>query len=101
MKAEERIINRAVQFYGHTSQIDMMIEEMSELTKALLKHRRGPADEAAREAVREEMADVEIMLQQMKIIFGEPVIWKRNKLERLANRLGLQKEREADDECRP
>lgn len=91
MTSEKDIITAAVRHYGLHSQVDMAIEEMSELTKALLKHRRGPADEAARDAIREEMADVEIMLAQMKIFFGDTQAWKEMKLKRLASRLGLQK----------
>ena len=55
--------------YGTSSQVDMAIEECSELQKALLKHRRKPGEEA-REAIIDEIADVEIMLNQLKLIFS-------------------------------
>ena len=42
------------------------IEEMSELTKELVKFMRG---EHNTDAIAEEIADVEIMLCQMKIIY--------------------------------
>ena len=35
------ILNRAISKYGLMNQMNMCIEEMSELTKALLKHRRN------------------------------------------------------------
>lgn len=51
----------------------MAIEEMSELTKALLKYRRairnGENTEAREDDIAEEMADVWIMLKQLEIIF--------------------------------
>lgn len=38
---EAKILERAINTYGAYAQVDMAIEEMSELTKALLKHRRA------------------------------------------------------------
>jgi len=67
------------------------IEEMSELTKELSKSQRG---EDNRAHVAEEIADVEIMLAQMKIIFNcseEVEEWKDKKLQRLAGRIGYDK----------
>ena len=48
-----------------------MIEEMSELTKALLKWRRAKGAEltAARGCIIDELADVRIMARQMEILF--------------------------------
>ena len=68
----------------------MMVEEMSELTKALCKlyRARTEADaEKAVEDIREEMADVQIMLDQMKILFGGIEDQEGKKLDRLARRL--------------
>lgn len=57
--------------YDQDAQVDMLIEEMSELTKALLKNRRarkGQTDTPVRatvNAIEEEVADVMIMLHQI------------------------------------
>lgn len=69
----------AIETFGEDSQIDMAIEEMSELTKALLKYRRaiknGKTETielrkiVAKHDVSEEMADVSIMLEQLYLIF--------------------------------
>ncbi len=59
---------KAIATYGIESQVDKAIEEMSELTKALLKERRCCGSRAA---VCEEIADVYIMLLQMMLIFEE------------------------------
>jgi hypothetical protein len=62
------ILEKAIDTYGNESQVDMAIEEMSELTKALLKYRRalkGNTDISVSKAhsdILEEIADVEIML---------------------------------------
>lgn len=61
---QREILRNAIQTWGKEAQVDMMIEEMAELTKALLNERRGRESNIA-----EEMADVQIMLEQMTIIF--------------------------------
>jgi NTP pyrophosphatase (non-canonical NTP hydrolase) len=67
------VIKEAVETYGSRAQVDMAIEEMSELTKALCKERRYELTEGkhaeARANVIEEMADVTIMLAQLILIF--------------------------------
>ena len=89
----ENILERAVKTYGEASQLDKAIEEMSELTKAILKLRycKKPYElQILQDAVNEEMADVEIMLYQMKIIFDNKVeveMQKVKKIERLQRRL--------------
>ena len=57
--------------YGSDKQEDMAIEERSELIKAILKFRRSNAkDSDLRDAVIDEIADVQIMLTQLGIIFN-------------------------------
>lgn len=88
------ICRRALEAFGEEAQMVMAIEEMSELTKELCKHRRGRDNV---EAIAEEIADVEIMLQQMVILYGcaESVeTFRRDKLERLAGRIKEVKEHE-------
>ena len=55
--------------YGVRSQEDVAIEEMAELQKAIIKIRRYN-DENTRKEIIEEIADVEIMLSQLKIIYS-------------------------------
>lgn len=70
------ILQQAVDTYGKEAQTDMAIEEMSELSKALLKHRRAEKHpeawdyERTRQDIYEEMADVIIMLTQLLMIYG-------------------------------
>ena len=92
---EAKILERAINTYGAYAQVDMAIEEMAELTKALLKHRRaleskkttGDGFMQAVSAVLEEMADVGIMLNQLALIFGDCNEQEIAKLERLERRL--------------
>ena len=78
------IYKLALKKWGNNSQIMMAIEEMSELTKELSKSYRGKCNA---DQVREEMADVEIMLTQLKMIFGDIRFIKDKKLVRLAKTL--------------
>lgn len=75
-------IHKIAEHYGFASQSIMLIEEMAELTKSITKFRRViegyqppskpiSADKAM-ESVVEEMADVEIMLEQLKHLLHIP-----------------------------
>lgn len=90
------ILNQAIVTYGVEMQQDMCIEEMSELTKAILKWRRFPVDgnEKEREGlvdnIIEEMADVQIMLDQLRAMFGDTTDQENYKLNRLLARMEAQ-----------
>ena len=86
----ERILWDAVRTWGRDAQMLMMVEEMSELTKEICKFYRTTDDKSASAVagnIREEMADVQIMLDQMKIMFGRVEPMMRAKLDRLEKRL--------------
>ena len=100
MNTEERdqIFRKCICTYGSNPQIDVAIEEMSELIKALLKWRRagGAGLTEARACIVDELADVRIMVRQMEILFQcEEEVERRIdfKVDRQRNRL---KEREDD-----
>ena len=73
MSGEERdkVCRWCISDYGMGPQMDMCIEEMSELTKALLKYRRADGAEwdKARNDIIDEIADVRIMCRQMELLF--------------------------------
>ncbi len=78
------IYKRILDFYGMDNQIIKAIEEMSELTKELCKTTIYPGDKVGE--IMEEIADVEIMLSQLKIMFDcheEVEEWKIKKLDRV------------------
>lgn len=64
--SDAEVLQRALDTYGSTLQIVVMMEEMSELQKELCKYLRG---RGSFEHIAEEIADVEIMLEQMKMLF--------------------------------
>lgn len=85
-----KVLRLAVDTYGKDAQVDMMIEEMSELTKAICKLKRAQTEAAAIKAIHsiiEEAADVQIMLDQMRIIFGSTADVENDKIARLLVRL--------------
>lgn len=95
-----RNLDNIVTIYGDKNQVDMCIEECAELQKALLKYRRetnkGFPDvekvKEAKEAIIDELADVTVMVEQMKIIYGYEAVEERirfkidRQMQRLRNR---------------
>lgn len=84
---DNEICRAALEAFGAEAQMVMAIEEMSELTKELCKHRRGRNNV---ESIAEEIADAQIMLRQLVILFDckETVDkYRQYKLERLAERI--------------
>lgn len=84
---ELKILQEAIDHYGEESQLDMAIEEMAELTKAICKYKRlkksinsnsGSVNKQIKEweryyvtidDIKEEIADVLIMLEQLMMMF--------------------------------
>jgi NTP pyrophosphatase (non-canonical NTP hydrolase) len=75
-----KIIKAALEKWGEKLQMIIAIEEMSELTKELTKFQRGRGRLAN---VKEEIADVDIMLTHLKLIFGDCEKEKTEKLQKL------------------
>jgi NTP pyrophosphatase (non-canonical NTP hydrolase) len=63
-KEQRAILQQALNTYGIDKQLDIAIEEMAELTKAIIKHRRYASRETY-ENLCEETADVAIMIEQI------------------------------------
>ena len=57
----------ALQRWGTRAQTDMFIEEASEAIQAMCHYRRGRCD---MDTVCGELADLSIMIEQMKVVFG-------------------------------
>lgn len=86
---EARVIHNALHCFGAEKQKIKCIEEMSELTKELCKDCIGQGNNFH---VAEEIADVEILLAQMKVYYtcdSTVEMFKRKKLEQLAEKLNI------------
>ena len=92
---KEELYKIAIETYGDEAQINQGIEETAELIQAINKFRRNPCEEALK-GIEEEIADVEIMLEQYKLIYEisdkDISQHKSQKLHRLVDRLG-------DEDC--
>lgn len=93
---EQEILNKAVVTYGEENQIDMAIEECSELIQALCKYKRTLKNPYTKEQLDScmnniygEIADVKIMMKQLNIIFNSEEIQFAEifKMTRLKQRL--------------
>ena len=89
---QKGIMLTALSRYGVDAQDDIAIEEMSELTKAIIKNRRYKTF-ATLENLYEELADVYIMLEQIMMSLDKDRVqsYVNSKLERLNERLGETK----------
>ena len=70
----QKTIKAMLDKFGEDSQLDVAIEEMSELIKELIKYKRSKIHSrekqaTSREHVIEEIGDVMLMLEYLKLIF--------------------------------
>ncbi len=67
-KVSQDILDKAIAKWGKHAQLLMVLEEMSELQKEILKNINRDKDNL--DEIIDETADVEIMLDQLKYIYG-------------------------------
>ena len=82
------ILKRALETWGEKAQMLMVVEEMSELTKEILKNVSRGKDNLAE--IIEETADVEIMLEQLKANYDieeKVAAYKAGKIKMIEQRL--------------
>ena len=82
------LYQKAIDTWGLESQQIVAIEELSELAKEICKVKRGVGN---LNHLAEEIADVEIMCDQLRYMFAADGLvdeWKKRKLMRLRERLG-------------
>lgn len=90
MNDKESIYRAAISVWGKDAQENQAIEEMAELIQAINKMRRQPSPEHL-DSLKEELADVQIMLDQLRLIHrvsdDELQFYEAQKLQRLQKRL--------------
>lgn len=88
MEYKVEVLEKAVKTYGYVHQTIKAAEELSELLVALNKWLgMSENEDYIRDNIKEECADVEIMLCQMQTIFGDWDDWKAYKLGRVEGRI--------------
>ncbi len=98
------LYTQAIETYTVPAQEDMVFEEAAELIISILKRRRAHRKgnkallPGLEDNIHEEIADVQVMLDQLKLIYGNaPVLdYVKDKQDRLAEKLGLIKLWEED-----
>jgi len=82
MKTVRELYKACIDKWGHETQLEILLEECSELIFTLQKRKRGKRSTLE---LCEEIADVEIMIEQARVMFGDSTIndLKRKKLVRL------------------
>lgn len=89
---ERSTFEHALEHYGADLQTSVLLEEMAELQKEICKYWRGRPNF---DHIAEEMADLSIMLDQMKLLFqngGAVQAWRLEKVRRLADRISAEEE---------
>ena len=93
----------AIDSYGRVNQVIKTVEELSELSQALCKILTSKFTDDNTEIfenIFEEIADVEIMLEQCKMMFQcdkEVSAWKNKKIERLERRINEKRKAKNDE----
>lgn len=85
----QAVIEQAVSVFGAERQTRKAVEELTELSLALQRALEGRGDN---DNICEEIADVEIMIAQLRFIFfsGKIDEWKDKKIARLAAKIKAQ-----------
>lgn len=91
LKAEREICTAAVKRFGREVQLGIAQEECAELVQAISKYRRAgfQVSSPAWEKVIEEMADVEIMLEQLRIALDCDHAVDRKRAEKLTRLMDI------------
>lgn len=64
-----KVYRASVKHWGHMSQTDKLVEEMSELTKEILKARRKGS--MLTDELIEEFGDVSVMMEQLRVYYND------------------------------
>ena len=71
VKGERAIYEKAIDAWGAAAQLDMAVEECAEFIQARCHAGRYDRDLFAADQLRDEVADVTIMMRQMRVLLGE------------------------------
>lgn len=84
----EEIYWSIIKWFGKKAQVIKACEELAELIKALCKWQNGQGD---KENIAEEIADVQVMIEQLILIFGiekrDLTLIRSEKIERTRERM--------------
>lgn len=88
----EAVLKKAIEIYGEQAQLMTACEELGELIQAISKYNRKGS--AMKDSLTEEIADVMIMVWQIRIMAGiaevDILVKMKEKIKRLKGRLEAQ-----------
>lgn len=70
MREQVCVCNEIAQHYGRDAQLRLAQEECAELIQAINKYYRNGGDWLSRQGLLDEIADVTIMITQMRLLLG-------------------------------
>lgn len=86
-----QILNKALNHYGVEKQLLVCMEEPAELIQAISKAERYPNDEKRTDELIEEISDVLICIEYLKMIYdidqSNVEMWINRKLKRISKRM--------------
>lgn len=86
-----QILDKALNHYGVEKQLLVCMEEPAELIQAISKAERYPNDEKRTDELIEEIADVLICIEYLKMIYdidqSKVEMWINRKLKRISKRM--------------
>lgn len=86
-----QILDKALNHYGVEKQLLVCMEEPAELIQAISKAERYPNDEKRTDELIEEIADVLICIEYLKMIYdidqSNVEMWINRKLKRISKRM--------------
>lgn len=89
----ESILKKAIEHYGRDAQCMVAVEELAELQKEISKFTRGQQNA---EAITEEIADVYIVIDQIRMMAGISEADIGEMIERKVNRLKKRMEEDGN-----
>lgn len=82
--SNRKLYKEAIETFGATTQLDKIVEDCAGLIKAVQKYKQAKRIKKLSTDVAEEIADVEIICSQLRLLFPDVADIKKHKLERLA-----------------
>lgn len=86
LKREKKLLKKVIEHYGTKSQLGMVQEECAELIQAVSKFNRDGSN-ANLLNLMEEAEDVQIMLDQLWLMYPRMQSFRREKMERMKERI--------------
>ena len=72
-KRQIKVLESSTKTFGVDKQLEMVVEECAELILAIQKYKRNPTEHVLYTMILQETADVEIMINQIRLIFGKVI----------------------------